>query len=150
MPIELSTYNDNIKSWGARFRATVINKGNALGITHRTNSPSPAASLPKIRDKYRVRYGAINKVVFTFPRSLIYTQQGAGKGIGGIKGSRWVNAKGETKKTNVKSLGKIGSSKRTQKDFINQALDSPQGLTELSDIAAESLGDAIVTGIKIS
>lgn len=150
MSIDLTIYNDKVKAWGNRFVGIAKAKGSSLGISHRSNSPSPAASLPKIKDKYRIGNGAINKVTITFSRSLIYTMNGSGKGIGGIKGSRWLNAKGEQKRTNGASLGKLGTGNRKAKDFINQALDTSQGVTELSEIAAGSLGDAIITGVKIS
>jgi len=72
---------------------------------------------------------------------------GSGKGIGGSKGSRWINAKGEQKKTDPKSKNKIGRGSRTAKKFIDEALDSSQGLNELADIVAEGYGDAIVSKI---
>ena len=150
MPLDLTITNDSVKAWGNRLLGIAKSKGSSLGISHRSNSPSPDASLPKIKDKYRIGNGAINKVTFTFRRSLIYTMNGSGKGIGGFKGSRWLNAKGESKKTNPKSLGKICAGHRIQKDFINQSLDGSQGIEELGDIVATGLGDAIVSKIFTS
>jgi len=150
MPLDLELYNENIRAWGVRFRGLAKSKGTGMGITHRSNSPSPSASLPLLKDKYRLSHGSINKISFVFRRTLFYTITGSGKGIGGNKGSRWLNAKGETKKTARASLGKIGKGSRKQKNFVIETLDGVNGIEELADIAAESLGDAIVSKILTS
>lgn len=99
-------------------------------------------------DKYREKQGAIKVVTFTFNRALIYTMVGAGKGRGGLKGSRWINEQGVAKRTNPASLNKMGTGGRTAKPFIDAWLDGPAGTEQLGDIVAGELGDAIVGSIK--
>jgi hypothetical protein len=73
---------------------------------------------------------------------------GAGRGQGGLKGSRWITAKGVTKRTNPASLGKADSGNRKAKPFIDAYLDSPNGTELLGDIVANEIADAVVGEIK--
>lgn len=143
-------FNENIKTWGKDLVIDAKRNGAAQGIQHVPRSPSKSASLPKVKDKYAFKTGVVNKVSITFPRSLIYTMKGAGNGIGGRKGSRWVNAKGESKKTNPDSLNKVGTGNRRQKDFINQSLDGGAGVEKLADIAALSLSTVVTENLFIN
>lgn len=120
-------------------------KGTALGIVHRRNSPSSGSSLRKLKAKVKEKDGLVNKISYSFPRQLIYTHKGAGKGKGGIIGSRWQNKYGETVKTNPRSFGKAGTGNRKEKPFIDQAVRGPEGITKIADIAVTEIG-AIVTG----
>lgn len=141
--------NDDIKEWGGNIAKVVKSAGAGQGIVHRSNSPSKGASLLKTKSKVSFKQDRVNKVSIGFPRTLIYTTKGAGKGIGGRKGSRWLNAKGETKKTSSKSLNMLGSGNRQAKDFINKALDGPDGVNVLADIVARDMGDVVVDNIFI-
>jgi len=149
MPASYDEYNDAVKEW-ARTTTTVIKStASGLGIIHRRLSPSPGASVAKIKDQVKYRKGAISMISFKFPRTLIFTHKGAGKGIGGFKGSRWINSKGEQKRTATTSLGKIGTSSRKEKPFFNITLDGAGGMELLATIVAEKMGDTIVDNILI-
>ncbi len=141
-------YNLSVQRWGGSSLTGIKATGRAYNIKHRANSPSSSDSLSKMTDKYREKQGAIKVVVFTFNRELIYTMMGAGKGRGGLKGSRWINAQGVAKRTNPASLNKMGTGGRTQKPFIDAWLDGPAGVEQLGDIVAGELGDAVVGGIR--
>ena len=74
---------------------------------------------------------------------------GAGKGIGGRKGSRWIDRHGAAQKTAASSLNKIGSGSRTQKPFIDHVLDGGQGIEQLGDIVAIHQADAIIRSVYL-
>ena len=142
-------YNLSVQRWGSHSLTGIKAVGKAYGITHRNNSPSLGDSLSKMKDKYREKFGAIKVISFTFNRALIYTMMGAGKGRGGLKGSRWINEKGVAKRTNPASLNKMGTGGRIRKPFIDAWLDGPAGTEQLADIVAGELGDAIVGSVKL-
>lgn len=145
MPLDLEKYDEAVKTWGKNTRDAMIAKGKSMGIEHRSNSPSKGESLTKIKDKYKSSHGAIDVVRFSnINRSLIYTSVGAGKGIGGYKGSTWIDKYGKSKKTNSDSLNKLGTGNRKAKNFMLEALDGPGGITELETIVSENLADAVV------
>lgn len=147
--INLDQFNQEVRYWGVQTTARLKAQARSLGIVHRSDSPSSSESISKIKDNYGIQAGIINRVGFKFPRNLIWTHKGAGKGKGGIKGSRWINAKGESKRTNPASFGKMGSGGRRAKPWFNNVMDSDQGVDQLATIAAEQLGDAITSKILI-
>lgn len=91
----------------------------------------------------------VSRVAFRFPRSLIWTHKGAGKGRAGKKGSRWVNKFGNTRSTNSDSLGKAGTGARKEKPWFTSVMDAPDGVNRLADIVAEETGDAIVNQLFV-
>jgi hypothetical protein len=149
MPINLDRYNERVRDWGRNILSQISARAAANSISHRSNSPSSGSSIAKIRDRYRMRAGAIDQVGIKFPRTLIYTHKGAGKGRGGNTGSRWVDKYGATKSTNPASKGKMGSGGRKEKPFFNQALESAAGVEDLATIVAEETGDAIMNKMFI-
>lgn len=149
MPIDLDKHNEAVKEWSDQLIPVLKNKAAGYGVTHRADSPSSGSSMAKLRNRTFTKDGAINRVSVGFPRTLIYTHKGAGKGRGGSKGSRWVDKYGNAKKTNPKSFGKMGTAGRTAKPFINDALDGPEGVDKLATISAEHLGDALVGSLFI-
>jgi hypothetical protein len=149
MKLNLDRYNNRVIDWTKKAVKSIKAEGEKLDIEHRPDSPSRGASLPKIKEGHKEEGGAIAVVSFRFRRSLIYTHKGAGKGRGGKKGSRWLDKHKNEKTTNPKSLGKAGTGGRKEKPFINNILDSEQGVDELATIAASELGDAIVSNMLI-
>lgn len=149
MKLNLNRYNERVKTWLDGAVKDMQDEGASLGIEHRPDSPSAGASLPKLKGGSKEQDGAIAVVSFKFRRSLIYTHKGAGKGRGGSTGSKWLNKYGVSKSTKESSKGKQGTGGRTAKPFINNTLDSEQGVDELANIAASELGDAIVNNILI-
>jgi hypothetical protein len=142
-------FNEAVKGWATLHNKLMQAKGKGMGIKHRKNSPSKRESLTAIREKFSHKDGAINRITFTnVSRSLIYTTRGAGKGLGGVKGSNWVTAKGDRKRTDPKSLGKAPGT-RTEKPFISAVLDDEGGMDKLGDIVTEQQADAIVNAVMI-
>lgn len=132
-----------------RTEGSLKGRSAALGITHRSNSPSSGSSVAKIKGKEKMSGGIIDRISFKFPRTLIWTHKGAGKGRGGNKGSVWYDALGIRHTTNPESLGKMGSGGRVAKPWLNDTLEAPEGVDELATIVAEESGDAIVNRLLI-
>jgi hypothetical protein len=149
MSLDFEEYNNEIKNWGRQARQLIQREGTTEGVTHRPTSPSPSDSLARIRDSYGQQAGLVSRISFKFPRSLVYTMKGAGKGMAGNKGSRWIDKHGAAKKTNPASLGKMDTGGRKAKPFLNKALSAPAGLDQLADIAAEQLGNVVVKNILV-
>lgn len=141
--------NERIVDWANKNVNRLKGKSNSLGIVHRTDSPSSGSSVTKITDRFGYKKGAIERVSFRFPRQMIWTFRGAGKGQGGLKGSTWIGPDGERKRTNPKSFGKMGTRNRRAKDWFNSVMDDARGVDELATIVAEETGDAIVNNILI-
>lgn len=149
MPIDFDKYNQAIQDWAVRTTANLKSTAKGMGITHRSNSPSSSESVSRIKSRLGYdRSGAVSRVTFgNINRSLIYASFGAGNGIGGSKGSRWIDAHGNRKSTDPDSLGKLGSGNRKAKPFIDSTLDRTDGIEALADIAAGHLGDAIIESV---
>lgn len=149
MPLDLTRYNDRIRDWTRDTINRMQAQANAMDIQHRAGSPSPSASMPKLKDKYRISDGGIDQTSIRFPRSLIWTHKGAGKGRGGTVGSKWTDKYGATKTTNDNSKGKMGTAGRKAKPFFNKVIDGANGVEELATIVAEETGDAIINQMFI-
>lgn len=149
MAINFDRQNDRVVDWGRRTEASLRGSSNALGISHRSNSPSPGSSVAQIKNRVRYRGGIIEVVSFKFPRTLIWTHKGAGKGRGGLKGSVWYDALGIRRSTDPESLGKMGTGGRQAKPWFNNVIEGADGVEELATIVAEESGDAIVNNLLI-
>src|SRR5688572_15916054 len=143
MDLNVEQFNAAATSWKDGIVSEIKTVGAGMGIRHRKNSPSPSASLPKVRGRVGMKKGIVERISISFPRQLIYTQYGAGKGRGGEKGSRWIDKYGQTQKTDSKSLGKAGTGGRTAKPLFSTALNGPNGVDKLATIAATEIGAAI-------
>lgn len=105
------------------------------GMQHSSNGIS------KIKAVTRKRDGMINKIKFQFKVSGIYREKGAGKGYGGSKGSKWVNANGQLTTTNPNSLNKQGTGNRKAAPWFNPVAEkfadelAEELLTEFVEIA---------------
>ncbi len=149
MALELEKYNDAVRDWDLQNNQDIKQRASGYGIVHRNNSPSTGSSVAKFRSKLFTRDGQIVKVSKTFPREIIWTHKGAGKGRGGTKGSRWTDKYGNRKSTKPSSLGKMGTDGRTAKPFVNDSMEAPAGVDALATIAAEYLGDALTGSLFI-
>lgn len=149
MKINLEKYNQSVRNWGKDTITKLKAEGRIFGIVHRENSLSKTASLGKMSDQFREKNGQIERVSIKFPRVLVFTHKGAGKGRGGVKGSRWIDKYGNKKSTNPNSRGKMGTAGRVAKPFFNKVLDSAEGVEALADIAAAQTGDLIVNNMLI-
>lgn len=149
LKINFDRQNDRVEEWALRTEAGLKGRSASLGITHRSNSPSPGASVGKIKSRTRRRGDIIEVVSFRFPRTLIWTHKGAGNGRGGLIGSTWKDALGISHTTDPDSLGKMGTGGRVAKPWFDSTMEEPSGVDALADIVAEESGDAIVNNLFI-
>jgi hypothetical protein len=149
MILKIDELNSEVQQWGENNALAMQQAGASMGITHRPTSPSKRASLQQINSRLKYDRGLVHVVSFRVPRALIYTHKGAGKGMGGSKGSSWADKYGTTHKTASASLGKAGTGSRQAKPFINNTLSSPTGTDALGDIVVTRLGDAFVNNLLI-
>lgn len=149
MAINFEKQNQRVEDWASRTEASLKGHSTALGITHRSNSPSPGSSVAKIRARTKRRGDIVEVISFKFPRSLIWPHKGAGKGRGGTLGSVWYDALGIRHTTDPESLGKMGTGGRVAKPWFNNTMEAASGVDELATIVAEESGDAIVNNLLI-
>jgi hypothetical protein len=94
MALSFEIQNQKVQQWAADTDKAMQATGTSYGIMHRANSPSSGASLPKVKGRLVYRDGSVRAVAFKVPRVLFYAHAGAGKGMGGRKGSRWITKEG--------------------------------------------------------
>jgi len=95
---------------------------------------------------HKTKDGDVRSVGFSFLREGIYVHKGAGKGMGGLKGSSWLDKYGVRKSTNPESLGKLATGNRKAKPWFD-ALD--KDLPELGDIVAETYAARAIDATKL-
>lgn len=142
-------FNTLVLGWSVQAAQTIRMAAGAMNIQHRPVSPSLASSVARISSAVSYESGVINKITFRFPKSLAYVHHGAGRGQGGVKGSKWIDARGDRKQTNPRSLGKQDSGNRWAKPFFNNAMTGAGGVDALADIVAETIGDSVIDNILI-
>ncbi len=103
--------------------------------------------LDSIKISYGRRYGDIERIGFKFMRHLIFVHKGAGRGMGGSKGSSWVTSSGQRKKTNQRSLGKMNRGNRLAKRWLSPVLD--REVPKLADEVMRANLNAVVNAIEI-
>lgn len=130
-----------IKYWGT----TTLQSVKSRYISLIRSSNRSGEGLDSIKIRYKESYGEIDQVNFKFDRHLIFVHKGAGKGVGGSKGTSWISAKGVRKKTAASSLNKIGTGKRKSKLWLNPVLDAavPKLADQLTEIKIEHALKAI-------
>ena len=126
---EKAEYHKKIADWSKKAKATLQSGIRQQGIsgTSLINSIKPKV--------YKTKNADVGGIAFSFNRHGIYVHKGAGIGMGGQKGSTWLNRYGIRRETNPESLGKLASGNRQAKPWFD-ALDND--LQELADIVAEN------------
>lgn len=130
-----SEYNKKARAWASRVSREM-----------RTASPSDRLrSSIKYKTRTYQAKGPVGVVAFQFNRLGIYLEKGAGRGHGGVKGSRWTAPDGSLRRTDPASLGKMGKGNRPAKPFLQPAIDGH--IDELSNIVADYAADITVKQI---
>lgn len=93
------------------------------------------------------RNGIVDKVSPRFTRYLIFREFGAGKGMAGSKGnSVWYTSKGERRRTNSASLGKMATGNRSARPWFNAIIK--QEHPRLAQIVADTVSDGSISALK--
>lgn len=95
---------------------------------------------------HKIEYGEVTRVSFKMARHLIFVHGGFGKGVGGSKGSTWIDAKGNRKKTKTTSLG-AKKGKRAAKAWFAPVLD--RELPKLADALLQEKLESAINAINL-
>lgn len=105
---------------------------------------------------YTDKYGLINRLGFSFPRHGIYIHKGAGRGQGGLIGSKWSYLKRVNgieintsiiRHTNPTSLGKQNEGNRQAYRWFDPVIKNR--LSELADICMRYFDTMLIDATKI-
>ncbi|MGJ1366270.1 hypothetical protein [Sphingobacterium spiritivorum] len=135
--------NSFVRTWGSGTLTSI--KSRYVSLINSKNRSDDG--IDSIKISYSTEDGDISRIRFRFVRHLIFVHKGAGKGIGGNKGSSWATKSGKTKRTDPKSLGKIGTSSRKAKEWLNPVLDAE--IPKLADQLMKEKIDAAINALKI-
>src|SRR5205809_7554682 len=76
---DIDKLNSEITEWNKNNKSDLLNEMDALGIKHSKNSPNPTPLRRALKTSLRQRYGLINKVTYSMPRSAILLQKGVSR-----------------------------------------------------------------------
>ncbi len=143
----VTEYNNAVIAWqnsvSMQLRAGVISR-------------SMRVARELIPKAYTDDYGIINRLGFSFPRHGIYIHKGAGKGYGGLIGSKWTKLKkingiefdtGIVRHTNPVSKGKLGTGSRNAFEWFDPVIKNR--LPELSDIVLRYFDTMLIDATRI-
>lgn len=94
------------------------------------------------KSRVKVRNLETYAITFNFERYVAWVDKGASRGHGGAKGSTWYDKKGERKRTNPASFGKMNSGNRPAEPFINETIE--ERLPVLAGLLSQALADSVV------
>ena len=147
-PERATAYNKAVEEWQRKVTSD-------LRVNVSSRSKRVASEL-KPRS-YKDEYGLINRLGFSFPRHGIWLYYGAGRGMGGTKGSSWTQLKringveintGVLKHTNPDSLNSLmGTGSRREFDWFDRTIR--YHIDELADIVTEYFDNMIVDATRI-
>lgn len=141
LPVDQERVNQIITEKAQKLAPALVAEQAKYGMQHSSNG------IKRVRVDTRKRDGMINKITAKFKRSGIYREKGAGKGYGGAKGSKWINAKGEQKTTNPNSLNKQGTGNRQAAPWFNPVVE--KFADELADELLDEFVEIAFNNIKI-
>lgn len=121
-------FNDEVRDW-------TKNATKALKSSVKSLIKNDVLLSDSIIGVVKVKQKEVKRVSFLFEREGVYVHYGAGRGQGGSVGSTWYNLKGEKKKTDPDSFGKMGKAPRTPIEWFDPVLDWE--IPQLADIIAD-------------
>lgn len=143
----LTAFNKEVEQWqdavSKQLKATISSR--SLRIARELQ--------PKV---YTDKYGLINRLGFSFPRHGVYIHKGAGRGQGGLIGSKWSYLKringmeintSIIRHTNPTSLGKQNEGNRQAYHWFDPVIKNR--LPELADICMRYFDTMLIDATKI-
>lgn len=151
----VNKFNASVKAWGAKVENELkLSADSRFG--HRISNQI-SEKFPKLSESISLNLNFDQKykletrsVGFLFARHGVYLHSGAGKGYGGLTGSKWTDKYGKLKTTNDASLNKMGTGERNAEHWFNDIIQ--RNTEELADILAEYSLDLVMnlSGIFLS
>lgn len=122
-------FNNEVRRWGLASRDEIRAALGQMGA-RRTGQ-----LIRMVRVTYGLHFGTVSRVTFGFPRYLVFVEKGARRGYGGKKGSYWTGPDGQRRKTDPRSLGRMGTGRSPARPSFNPTMD--RRVPILAAIAAE-------------
>lgn len=138
----LQQFNRDVAAWGRDVANQLRGNVGTLFASHGSADHRLALSIESYVAYDKQYHMEVYRVGFRFARHGVHLHYGAGRGYGGLKGSRWMDRMGYMKQTDENSLGKMGTGKRQEVDWFNPILE--RNLQRLADIAADYCADMIL------
>ena len=143
----VNKFNTAVKAWGTKVELELkVSAESRFG--HRISNLI-SDKFPKLSESIQtnLRFDKQYKletrsVGFQFARHGVYLHSGAGKGYGGLTGSKWTDKYGKLKTTNDLSLNKMGTGDRKAEHWFNDIIQ--RNTEELADILAEYSLDLVM------
>lgn len=136
----LNRFNTGVKAWAEKVAGEL--RASAQSSFGHRDAQLVTALQPRLADSIRVNIRFDKKymletrsVGFSIARHGVYLHYGAGRGQGGMKGSRWTDRYGRLKKTNPDSMGKAGGAPRSAEHWFNSVIE--RNAKELAELVAE-------------
>lgn len=141
LPVNFDKVNDVVENMVKDLPSALKASQDKLGIVHGPNG------FDKIKTATKKRDGLIYRISVRFKKTGVYSEKGAGRGYGGSKGSKWIDANGKMKSTNKKSLGKQGTGKRKAKEWYNPVIE--KFADDLANEVADEFVEVVFNNLKI-
>ena len=134
----VNEFNTRVKQWGQKVEQQ-LKQSAASRFGHEDRPIS--AEFPRLTDsiKLNVRFDKAYKletrsVGFSIARHGVYLHEGAGRGYGGLTGSKWTDKYGKKHTTDELSRGRMDTGNRTAVYWFNDVIRN--NMEELADIVA--------------
>lgn len=135
----LNTFNQRIMAWSKKVEGEL--KASAISA-FRHPDREINQHFPRLSDsiKANVRFDDTYKletrsVGFSIARHGVFLHHGAGRGYGGLTGSKWTDKYGQLKSTSMQSRGRMGTGLRREEHWFNSVIE--RHMEELVGIVAD-------------
>ena len=127
----LKTFNKDVEDWAESAKQSL--RGSIKSMVKRDVRLSDSL---KAKLYYNRKYAKeVNRVGFSFAREGIYIHKGAGRGQGGLTGSRWIDRHGTMKSRAAESAGLQGTGNRKPLRWFDPVIEGR--LPQLADLVAD-------------
>lgn len=141
LPVDINKVNQVVENRVKDLPSELKASQAQLGIVHGPDG------FDKIKTATKKRDGLIYRISVRFKKTGVYSEKGAGRGYGGTKGSKWLDANGNLKSTNPKSLGKQGTGRRKAKPWYNPVIE--KFADDLANKVADEFVEVVFNNLKI-
>lgn len=132
----LNEFNAKVKQWGEKVEAELKQSVSSRTNEYKSNDRISLAESIKLNLRFDRTYKLETRSVgFKFERHGVYFHYGAGRGYGGLTGSKWTDVYGKVHSVSPDSKGKMGTGMRNPEYWFNDVIR--KNMQELSNIVAD-------------